>query len=234
MNFKFPQTKRKNYYEIKPNGIIENQFHGKIEGETEFYKTLVNLRGFYNELHDKLIDNEIGVKFVDVMGTKKEKEEGNFFDKQRPNSVKEDPKRWQTRTGDMFEKHFVWAKHDGYNEVEIKWHFKAPAKFSQFGWIEIQIDLVNRFVADKEVLIGNTKKVLQDGTWEFRNKMYYRNSVILKNVKNIPIVKNSPNLIQLYVDHLYYKTLLNDIDYCKYKIKPFIYSIINKHFKMNS
>ena len=224
-----PKTHR-HEFKIDGNGIISSAVHGE-NGETEEFASLIDFKNFYNELHDTLIENK-HVKFVDMLGPKKDKDKGNFFDHQSPRSIYySQAKQWKNRTGDMFEDHFVWAYHGDYEEMEMNWRAKAPTKYSAHGWFEVKINMVNRTVLNKEVLMGNEKKVLKGGKWEFRNEFYYKNGVILKYLHKIPIVKNSATLQRLYIDYVYNKILQKDIDYCWDNLKPIIYDVIHKHMK---
>lgn len=215
----------------KEHLIIEKFVFGEPT-KVENLKANINFRAFYNELHDKLIHNEY-VRFYDMLGEPEDQKVGDFFDEQVKLGEHVDNKSNMNRAGDMFEWHFQWQKEDNRVNFEMKWKAKAKTPYSAYGWVEIYIDLVNRFLTDKEVLVGNQKVTLQNGTWEFRNKVVYKNNIIPKYLNEIPIVKNSPMLQALYLDHVAHEKIAKDIHLCEHKIVPFLYKIIDKHFKSN-
>ncbi len=223
----YPQisTKRITDYQIK-NNIIELGFRG-YPTRVENFKCEVNFKAFYNELRDAFVNNKTA-KFVDVLN---DPDTGEFLDFQVKAGEHVENEVNQNRSGDMFEKHFQWEKMAHAVNFEMKWKAKVTTPHSPYGWCEIEIDLVNRFLADKEILVGNTKKTVQGGSWEFRNKIKYYNNIIPKYLQKIPIVKNSASLQQLYIDHIHYNLLVEDIEWSIIKLNDIIYSVINKHFR---
>lgn len=221
-------------YTIRPDLIIEKGVFG-FPTKVENLKANINFRAFYNELHDKLVHNQYG-RFVDMLGEKDDQKIGDFFNEQAKlgehvDNGFEEEGGFLNRTGDMFEWHFQWQKEDRAVNFEMKWSAMMKTPYSAYGWVEVHIDLVNRFLSDKEVLVGNQKVTLQSGAWEFRNKIVYKNNIILKNLKKIPIVKDSPMLQALYLDYVYAEKIKKDIHLCEHKVKDFLYAIIDKHFK---
>lgn len=221
-------------HDLHPNdkGIIEEKFH---DGKLEKMTALIDFKAFYNELHDALVSNHV-VKFHDMMGTKTDKDNGEFFNHQVNDGEHIDNDNpdmpYMNRTGDMFETKFYWVKKDETStELEVTWEAKAMTLYAQGnGWMEFKLDLVCRHIVDKEVLIGNNKKVMQEGAWEFRNKLVYKNNVVRDFLWKVPVVKNSHMLQGLYLNHMYKKLFEKDVDFCKHKLKPIIYNVIEKHF----
>ncbi len=215
-------------YSIDSNEII----HAKIMGMrvVKFTKN-VDLKAFYNDLYLTLAFNK-KKPFYDMIGDKSKYKFGDFFGYQ----VKEgeqvdnggDP---PNRQGPIYERKFTWSKMQDAVEFEMLWEARCATEYSPYGWITLKIDLVNRLMKDVELLQGNDKVILQSGTWEFRNEIVYHNAVVYKFLNNVPIVKNNKILKQLYVDHIYDKILMNDINiFGEEKIKPLVLDVINKHF----
>ena len=212
---------------LEPNydsGEIEELIYG--DGKVDKLVSTINFKNFYNELHDTFIDK----KFKDILNNP----DGGFLDNQTKAGEFTDNKGNMNRTGDMFEKHFVWIKKTGNAlEMEMKWKAKKKSEITEHGWFEIEIDLVCRYVAEVEKLVGNKKMKLQSGAWEFRNKVIYKNNMIKKYLHSIPIVKNHKFLQELYFNSIYKKKVEQDLDFGVEKIVPIIYSVINKHFHSN-
>lgn len=200
-------------------------FEGKIKdgGKVEKLVAAIDLRAFYMDLHDTLVAK----KFTDII----DNPDGGFLNNQTKAGEFTDNKAYMNRTGDMFEKKFYVFKKDGVpTEIEILWKAKKKSEITDYGWYEIKIDLVCRFITNKEILDGNKKIVLQSGGWEFRNEVIYKNNMIKKYLNTIPFVKNSKFLKEMYYEHMYVDKIEYDIDFGEHKIMKIIYTVIDKHF----
>lgn len=198
--------------------ILENGEIGIIGGGGAFkYAKAVDLKAFYVELHDWLVIK----KFKDTKGYGGHVKQGEFVE----NSAN------SNRTGDMFETEFLLMDHGLKKELEIRWEAKTKAPHSPYGSYIFKLNVVVRDLKEIEFLEGNNKKILQSGTWEFRNKLIYKNSIKKDFLEKIPFVKNSPKLQFIYMDRFYEETLYYDfMEYGIKKLKAGINSIINKHF----
>jgi len=185
----------------------------------------VNLKGFYNELHDLLVDDG----YKDMLGTSDDQKKGKFIGNWKKEGELVDGAN-NNRTGDMFEKKFILIENQAASDLEINWKAFKKAPYSKFGWFEFELNFVNRFLQDKEILDGNNKKTLQSGTWEIKITSMYKNNVINEYLGKIPFVKNSEFLKDLYINHIYAKTLENDVQICNIKLYPKINKLIFKHF----
>lgn len=207
--------------------IIEAEFWG---GKLENYRTSVDLKAFYNDLHDAFLYNKKG-KFKDMVGTGDEKKWGHFFNYQAKAGEHIDNERYYNRTGDIFEKKFVWnVQPSGNSEFELIWEAYFPLPFTGYAWVEFKIDLVCRVMVDKEILVGNEKKKVQDGTWEHRHRIKYKNTIIPEYIAKIPIVGKSPSLRKLVLEHLYLKRIEEEITYVEHQIAPIVKNVVTKHF----
>lgn len=206
--------------------------HGdSIEGAVlpthlEKFSADINLKALYNDIVQFFINYD----FKDILGPDSGK--GKFFDYAQKQGEPMDNKEYLNRTPNMFEKHFLWSKKaDGTVEFELRMQARRHMPFSPYGWIELKIELVNRRIVNKEILLGNDKKVVQSGAWENRNNIVYKNSVITDYLNNIPYVKNHPKLKEYYVQFIYSKYLDADIHFAEKKIKKKFYDeVIFKHF----
>ena len=230
MSPKIPNLKQResNFKVDSKSGIISSAIFGDPTA-VETLVAVVDLKKFYNELHDTLVFNRT-VRFVDMLTSNQNK--GQFLGGVHKLGEHVDNGELLNRSGDMFETQFVWAKNDGgAEELEMNWMARAKTAFSEYGWVEFKINLVCRRIINKEVLIGNNKKTMQDGTWEFRNRITYKNSIIPNFLHKVPFVKDSSLLQQLYLDHVYFDNLQRDVEFVIEKIKPIVYNVIDKHFK---
>lgn len=200
------------------------------KGKLDKFIATTNLRAFYMELHEILID----WGFLDMLGTPEDMKKGIFFEGQANKGEFVENRINLNRSRDVFEKRFMWSKKaDGTVEFELIWEARAKTPHSESGWLEFKLDLVCRRIVNKEILDGNNKKVLQQGTWEFRNVFIYKNNIVTDYLNKIPIVKNSSTLKKLYLHHLYEHTLNDDIEFCETHLMPLIVNIINKYFSDN-
>lgn len=189
----------------------------------------INLKGFYNDLHDALVKQG----FKDMLGEKKNKDVGDFFDEQAKKGEFVDNKVNLNRTGDMYETMFYTMRKSHATELEIKWFARLAAPYSKYGWYEYEFYLVVRNMKDVEIMEGGNKIILQSGTWELKNKITYKNKVIKDYLWKIPFVKDSHTIMDLYVEKIHHKVLEKDIVFGVSKVKPYIYKIFENHFGMH-
>lgn len=211
---------------IKPNfetGIMSMVLKDNI---LEKVTVSINLKAFYNELHDALVN----IGFKDMLGEKKNKDIGKFFGYQAKKGEFVDNKTNKNRTGDMFETQFYMMKKSFATELEIKWFAMYKSPFSKFGWYEYEFYLVVRNMKDIEIMENGKKNTLQNGSWEIKNKITYKNSIINDYLSTVPFIKNHHNLQHLYIDKIHGTILEKDILFGLQKIKPYIYKIFDKHF----
>jgi len=202
-------------------GEIEELIYGG--GKVDKLVAAINLKDFYNDLHDTLVNK----KFKDILNDP----DGEFLDNQTKAGEFTDNKPNMNRTGDMFEKKFYWVKKsESALEMEMEWYAKKKSEITEHGWFEVKIYLVCRHIVEVEKLVGNKKIKLQSGGWEFRNEIKYKNNMIKKYLHNIPIVKNHKFLQKLYFESMYAKKIEQDIHFAEQKIFSIIYNVIDKHF----
>ncbi len=202
-------------------------------GRKDVYKGGMDLRSFYMDLNNIFHDNPY-VTFSDRLGTQDETKVGHFFEYEVKEGEQVDNGANENRASGLYEKKFTWKKKQGFIEFEMEWEARAPAPHSKYGWFEISINIVNRMMKDKEILVGNQKKVVQDGMWELRNAIKYKNNVVPEYLKKIPFIKNSHNLQHLYLEFFYEHTLEDDIiKFGEKKILTLLKETMQKHFVTN-
>lgn len=209
----------------KKGTILEAEI---VDGHLEKISADINLKAFYNDI----INFFDSFDFTDMMGQPSKMKKGKFFNYQHKKGEPMDNKAYMNRTGNIFEKHFLWSKKpDGTVEFELKMEAKKKLPHSAYGWVEVKIDIVNRRIENKEILVGNDKKVVQGGGWEHRHKIIYKNSIIEDYLNKIPYVKDHEKLKDYYIEYIYSKHLVADIEFCRNKInKKFYDKLIFKHF----
>ncbi|MCA9497168.1 MAG: hypothetical protein KC589_09560, partial [Nanoarchaeota archaeon] len=195
---------------------------GKLE---KFTKT-VDLKGFYKELHDFLVDND----FKDIMGEKKNIAVGDFIEGWTKAGEFTENNANENRTGDIFETKYSWSNLGSVVDFELIWECILKSKITQYGWYYFKLDLVCRNLKDVEVLEGNTKKIMQSGGWEFRNHIIYRNSIERNYLNKIPFIQNSPKLKNMYRHYIYEKILDDDVHYGVNVVHGNIYKLLKKYF----
>ncbi|MFW6009508.1 MAG: hypothetical protein ACOC16_03935 [Nanoarchaeota archaeon] len=193
-----------------------------LGGDLKKYNADVNLKAFYNELHDWLLDRE----FVDMSFDFKDDvrlKRGEFPDSSN-----------LTRDSDYYENQFtIIKKPGGVSELELKWEAKNNhVPFSGYGVVFFKLDLSVRNWKKKEFIDANNKKhVLDSGAWEFRNKLEYQNTVVKDYLDTIYFVKDSMWLKELYLKNVYMKKVKDDIElFVVPKFLAGIMRIIEKHF----
>ena len=215
---------------ITPEGIIEVKITDGIPKKA-YISTAVDISKFYKDFKEQLEINWENFEFKDVHGKKSLQKKGYFLEHDPPISEYKNPAGHLTRPQGIFEHHYVWAIHNGFEEHETRWHARTAAKFTSKGWYQFKLQIDVRNLVAREILDGNKKKKVYFGTWELRNELRYKTTVIPKMLHKIPIVKNSKLLQQLYLDYIYYKHMEADVRYARDKILPMIYEPINKHFQ---
>ncbi len=197
------------------------------KGKLDKLVATTNFRAFYMEMREILVD----FGFKDMLGNPNETKLGIFFEHQAARGEFVENKTYLNRVADVYEKKFMWSKKaDSTVEMEMEWYARYKTPHSRWGWCEVKIYLVCRRIVNVEVLDGNNKKILQQGSWEFRNEYTYKNNIVTQYLNTVPIVKNSHLLKDIYLEHLYEKTLDQELDFCQHEIIPLIKNIIKKYF----
>jgi len=226
MGFK---SKRGPDYDIDDNGILK--YSMLWDAWTEIYTKTIDLRAFIKELATVMNTNK-DVPFTDYMISG---EDDMGYDKfyegyGKGSEFTKTGEHWN-RGDNFYEKEFSWMKYPGCSECEFVWKAKAKTKYSNFGWVEFKMDLVCRRILDVEVVVNGKKKIMQKGSWEFRNTLHYYNSYVKNQLMKIPFVSSSNELQRLMFDHAYFPTIKRDIAFVDAKVKPIIWNVIYKHFK---
>jgi len=212
---------------LRGDKILEAKYK---DGKLAKYTKAMNFKAFYMELHDVFLNND-KLRILDSLGTPADKEIGNHFNYQARFGEHGDAGKYNNRTGDMFEKMFIWnLKPGGATEFEMVWEGVAPIPYSGYGWVDIKIYIVCRRIIEKEILVGSEKKVLQEGAWEVRNRFTYKNNIIPNVIAKIPVVKNSEMLQSYVFNYFYLKDIENDLDAVEEKLIPMIDAVFEKHF----
>lgn len=222
-----------NEFSVDENEII---YVNIGSGKLEKYTSAVDLKGWYNDLHDTLVYNKV-VRFVDMQGTEKDMKKGDFIEYIHKFGEHIDADSYQNRTGDMFEVRFHWNKPmPDLIELELEWKARAPMNDitkignTSYGWFEFKLDLVNRMMKEKEYVVnGETKKFLV-GSWEFRNRYAYKNKIIPELLNKIPLVKNNGRLKAMIINYFYLRLLEKDVDIVERELHPLINNQIKKFF----
>ena len=217
--------------EIYKEGKVK-LYHSKVDK----YTSLVDLKAFYNELHDFLVNEDWGDFLTPGFDTQRGKEfgGGNVLVKKGEFT---DAGDYRNRTRDMFETHFMFSdKGNGGKEFELKWDAVTNLPLSHFSSARVifKLNVVNRFMPDKEVEIDGKKVTMQGGTWEFRNELIYVNTIRQDNIDKLPILGKWNWTKELYYSKFYVKYVENDINYILGTVRAKIYAIINKHFSLRS
>lgn len=203
------------------NGIIKEEVYGG--GKVDKFVGQINLKNFYNDLHDALV----GMGFKDVKG--KDWKHQKYLKGWAKAGEMVDAE--ENRTGDMFEHHFQWTEQEnGWIDFELKWRAMLESDLTPYGWLVFELNLDCRNLHDVELLEGNSKKVIQEGGFEFRNKCTYYNSLHRDYLNNIPFVKNSPLLKTFYQNRMYGEILEKELHWAEHDVIHGIYHVIEHHF----
>ena len=195
-----------------------------MHGGNFAYNAQVDIKAFLQELHDLLQDR--GYKDYipgENVGVKNFVTKGEAVD---PNLLK--------RTSDMYEVKFVWLD-KGSNSFEVEFHWKARRKSEMFddnAHLTFTLNLVNRHMTNNEIVEGNSKKVLQTGTWEHRNKLVYTNNAVKNMVpkfEKIPFI-STKFLIKVHAYMFVKKNVEHDLHLLEKKAIFPIKELIEKHF----
>lgn len=138
------------------------------------------------------------------------------------------------RSHNMFERKFFYNDvGGGVKEIELLWQAKRNTFFLNGGYVVFTLDMVCRRISNQEILKGNQKVTLQQGNWEFRNKILYFNPTLAKKceklAKFVPFLgKHAPEkILGIFFGH----QLHEDLHYAGHKVAPIMTSVIDEHFK---
>jgi hypothetical protein len=203
---------------------------GKVDNFVGFY----DVKKFYGEFIDLLTYNRYGRFVHRYANSDKDEEVGKFIGSYA--DLGEHIVTSEMHGGNGFEVRFRFDEMVEEGTFEVEWEVKArtesgKGKFSPYGWIEFNMEMVNRFSPRKEVVEGNEKKVLYGGKWEFRCQYLYKNNLIPKYLNTLPIIKNNHKLKHLYIEHIAKKSILKDIWIFENRIVPMLQDFINDFFK---
>lgn len=189
--------------------------------DTLTYSSTINLKKFYNQLASTF--TATGCK--DALDIGYYVKEGQMIGEKGEES---------NRSHNMFERKFYLNDlGGGAKEIELAWEAKKNTDISEGGYVIFKLDMVCRRITDQEILNGNQKEILQQGNWEFRNKITYYNPLLakkcLKYAKFISFMgKNSPEIIL----NVFFKELLKkDLDFAINDIAPIMTNVIEENFK---
>lgn len=217
-------------YTIQDDGSLTYTF---MDGGKYAYGKQVNLRNFYIEIGNALTDSG----WDDITWDKDPKFFSNVNATSKMNKGELADTKKLKRNKNMYEQKFQWSdKGDGAFDIEIKWKAKKKAPlFSNYAVVVFEFDLSNRNMRNVEILDGNNKITLQDGGWEFRNKMEYKNVILREKFKKLHYITKWTPFSEEYLKEIMAKTWYQkDVDHeiavlrrkCYDKIK----GIIEKHF----
>ena len=213
-------------FQINSDNSLSAKF---MSGGLFKYGKATNLRAFYMEITSFL--NNTG--WDDITW-----ENSNFFSNINANSELNKGELPNTsnlkRTKNMYEEKFIWIE-KGNGTVDFELLLVAKKNTFMFNGdsiVKFKLSVVNRNMKDIELLEGNNKKILQDGTWEFRNEMEYQNIHFkkkLKKFKKIPFFSEK-YLKDIILKMWYTKDIDHDILKTKQKMFEPIDAIVKKYF----
>lgn len=218
-------------YSIQDDGSLTATF---MDGGKYAYGKQMNLRDFYTELGKTLTESgwdditwDKDPKFFSNVNATSKLKKGELADTKQ-----------LKRNKNMYEQKFFWCdKGDGAFDVEIIW--KAKKKGSLYGdesVVAFELNLSNRNMRNVEILDGNNKITLQDGGWELRNKMEYKNVVLREKFKKLQYITKWTPFSEEYLKEImskmwFEKNVDHEIEVMKRKCYDKIKGIIDKHFK---
>ena len=102
--------------------------------------------------------------------------------------------------------------------------------------VTFELNLSNRNMRNVEILDGNNKITLQDGGWELRNKMEYKNVVLREKFKKLQYITKWTPFSEEYLKEImskmwFEKNVDHEIEVMRRKCYDKIKEIIDKHFK---
>ena len=120
-------------------------------------------------------------------------------------------------------------------DFEVIWFFRKKTPMLDW-WYNFKIDIACRDFRNVEIVEGNSKKVFQMGTWEFRNKAFVTPSFeqygVMKSTVQIfkPLITEE-RMSNIMLNHIWFSKIFYDERWAKTTAKSYIYNVIDKHFK---
>jgi hypothetical protein len=206
-------------YDCRKKGKVDN-FIGFFDLE-KFYMEFTNLLTYNNE-----------IRFLDTVGLSENDKRFGNFDDETITQLGEHFESGSNRAGNCFEKRYLFKEiKPGIFEFEIKFEVRTTTNYSPNGWVVAEFELVNRFAPKKEVIVGNDKKIMYGGKWEFRNSYFYYNTLICNYLDTIWFIKDSEKLKEMYLEHIAKESIHADIAYTKKYIIGLLQGYIDNYFK---
>ncbi|MFP4401793.1 MAG: hypothetical protein ACLFPL_01040 [Candidatus Nanoarchaeia archaeon] len=219
--------------ELERDGIqVYDNNTEKLTAQTDF-------RGFYKELFNTLINEG----FIDGSARKKNskalkneniEEYGILVD---PSDDSKFKGYKGSRHNGMFERRQRLVKHSTGNtyDFETEWHFRKKTPVLGW-WYDFTMNIACRNFEPVEIVDGNSTKKLHRGLWEFRNKVFMIPSQEqldgLKNVtKRFEPFISQERMENIMLNHLWFKKIMYDRQWCKTTANDYVYDVINKYFK---
>ena len=217
-------------FDIEDDGSLTTTF---MDGGKFAYGKALDFRSFYMELADLLYNKgwdditwSEDPKFFSNVSATSEMKKGELADTK---SLK--------RNKNMYEQNFVWSdKGDSSFDIELVWMARKKSEiFSDNACVMFKLSMANRRMVNTEILEGNNKKTLQDGNWEFRNEMKYKNIYFRNKFKKLKYITKWTPFSEEYLKDImikiwYEKEVDHDIALFKRKAYEPIKELITKHF----
>ena len=209
------------------------------ENNTEKLTAQTDFKGFYKELFNTLINEG----FIDGSARKKNalalrntnvKTPGILMN---PGGAAGLDGFGGTRHNGMFERRQRLVKHSGGNtyDFETQWHFRKKTPVLGW-WYDFTMDIACRNFEPVEIVEGNSTKKLHKGLWEFRNKVFMvPDEEQVQGMKTLfkrfePFISHE-RMENIMLNHLWFKKINYDKNWCKTTANGYVYGVIDKYFK---
>lgn len=219
-------------FDIKDDGSLTTTF---MDGGKYAYGKALDFKAFYIELGNLLTDKgwdditwDKDPKFFSNVDATSKMKKGELAD---TGELK--------RNKNMYEQNFVWSdKGDGSFDVELLWMARKSSDIfggDNSSCVMFKLNMANRRMMNKEILDGNNKTTLQEGTWEFRNEMKYKNVYFREKFKKLKYITKWTPFSESYLQEVmvkmwYEKEVDQDIALFRRKAFEPVSDLIRKYF----
>jgi hypothetical protein len=210
-----------------------------FDNNTEKLTAQTDFRAFYKELFTTLINEGFidgSTRPKNALALKNENIENYGILVDPADDSKFEGYKGSRHNG-MFERRQRLVKHSGGNtyDFETEWHFRRKTPSLEW-WYDFTMNIACRNFEPVEIVEGNSTRKLHRGLWEFRNKVFMRPSnEQISNLKKVtqrfePFI-SQPRMENIMLNHLWFRKISYDREWCKKEANGIVYSVINKYFK---
>ena len=209
---------------------------GLLENNTEKLRARIDFKQFYKDLFNSLMSNGFvdGSEYANHLTNENQETAGILVEAGDDGKI---DGFGGTRHNGFFEKKHRYLENPegGVFDLEVEWYFRTKSPVLGW-WCEFTMNIAVRDFQNVEIVEGNSKKVLQQGLWEFRNKGFFHPSQedfdgLKKKFGILKPFVSEQRMEKIYLNHFMFNDLNHDIDWGRTIAASALTDVLDKYFK---